>query len=197
MIQMSGIIQRAWTGGSNLRSSPTPGTTEGRVLFGHFAVFDRWTEIEGMEGHFMERIAPGAFTYTFVSERDRIRVLFQHGRDPQIGDKPLGPLQSLREDEVGGFYEARLLRTSYNDDLIPALEAGLFGASFRFRVTRENWTAKPQRSDWNPDGIPERTIREVKLMELGPVSFPAYSEATAGVRFTEIRLADGTTIRMK
>src|SRR6266496_817556 len=81
------------------------------VMNGHFAVFDEWTEIDSVwEGNFMERIAPGAFKKTFRENRDRIRALFQHGQDPQIGDKPLGPVQTLREDEVGAFYEVPLLR---------------------------------------------------------------------------------------
>jgi len=40
----------------------------------------------------------------------------------------------------------------------------------------------PSRSTFNPDGIPERTITEAQVMEFGPVTFPAYSRATAGVR---------------
>jgi len=41
---------------------------------------------------------------------------------------------------------------------------------------------KPERSDYNPDALPERTIHEVELFEFGPVTFPAYAGATAGVR---------------
>jgi hypothetical protein len=56
------------------------------------------------------------------------------------------------------------------------------GASFRFKVMREDFNKKPERSDVNPDGLPERTITEAKVMEFGPVTFPAYEGATAGVR---------------
>lgn len=154
------------------------------VLRGHFAVFNQWTEINSLyEGHFLERVAPGAFNKAFRPEyRDGIRVLFQHGKDPQIGDKPLGPIRSLAEDSTGAAYEVPLLDTSYNRDLIPGLKAGLYGASFRFRVTREAFNRNAEPSEYNPDGLPERTIQEAAVSEFGPVTFPAYAGATAGVR---------------
>jgi hypothetical protein len=53
----------------------------------------------------MERVSPGAFRKTFTENRDRIKVLFQHGHDAQIGDKPLGQIIDLREDTVGAAYQ--------------------------------------------------------------------------------------------
>ena len=124
------------------------------TLTGHFAVFDEFTEIDSLyEGNFLERIAPGAFQKTMKEQRDDIKVLFQHGHDPQIADKPLGKIESLREDEQGGFYEVSLLDTAYVRDLLPGLEAGLYGASFRFRVVAEDYNKEPERSDHNPAGI--------------------------------------------
>lgn len=130
----------------------------------------------------MERIAPGAFAQSILSHRDQIKVLFQHGQDPQVGDKPLGPLTALREEAEGLVYEVPLLDTSYNRDLKPGLEAGLYGSSFRFSVAAEDFDQRPGRSEHNPDGLPERTVKDLRLFELGPVTFPAYLGATAGVR---------------
>ena len=153
------------------------------LLNGHFAVFDQWTEIDSaFEGHFMERLAPGAFAQSIKVKRDQIRVLFQHGQDPQIGNKPLGPLRELNEDKVGGYYEVPLLDTSYNRDILPGLREGLYGSSFRFSVMKEDFKRTAPKSPYNPNGLPERTVQEVDLMELGPVTFPAYAGATAGVR---------------
>ena len=152
-------------------------------LSGHFAKFNEWTEIDSLwEGRFMERIAPGAFKKTFAENRDRIRALFQHGQDPVVGDKPLGPIEDLEEDEQGARYEVPLLDTSYNRDIIPGLKAGLYGSSFRFSVVKEKLTNKPERSSYNPEGLPERTVQEARVYEFGPVTFPAYAGATAGVR---------------
>lgn len=165
------------------------------TMVGHFARFNEWTRIEStFEGTFMERIAPGAFSRTIKNNLDRVRVLFQHGRDPQIGDKPLGPIEAIREDDDGAWYEVPLLDTSYNRDLLPGLRAGLYGASFRFSIPdgKDDWNMKPAKSPHNPDGLPERTIREARLMEFGPVTFPAYAGATAGVRsltFTDLDAA--------
>lgn len=156
---------------------------DGNTMHGHFAVFDQWTQINSaFEGHFMERVSRGAFRDAFKNKRDQIRVLFDHGADPSIGNKPLGTITALREDDIGAAYEVQLFDTSYVNDLRPALRAGQLGASFRFRVTGENWVDPQRATDTNPDRLPERTITGVELFEFGPVTFPAYAASTAGLR---------------
>lgn len=165
-----------------LRSEDKSDDTLG-VLEGRFAVFNTWTEIDSFwEGRFMEQLAPGAFTKTFKENRAGMRCLFQHGRDPQIGMKPLGPILDVRQDDAGAPYEVGLLDTSYNRDLMPGLQTGQYGASFRFQVIREEVNAEPGTSDHNPDGIEERTITECRVREFGPVTWGAYEDATAGMR---------------
>jgi hypothetical protein len=152
------------------------------TMHGHFAVFNQWTEIDSVfEGRFMESIAPGAFTKTFKENRDVMRVLFQHGRDPMLGSKPLGAISKLEEDDTGAYYEVPLFR-GIPELVMEGLTAGLYGASFRFRVTREEFVNKPKASAYNPEGLPERIVKETQVEEFGPVTFPAYAGATAGVR---------------
>lgn len=171
---------RARAGAASLRAA---GDGARPVLFGHFAIFNRWTEIDSWtEGHFMERVAPGAFAQTFAEDRAAMRVLFQHGFDPQTGDKPLGPIDVLREDAIGGYYEVPLLDTLYVAELVPGLAAGVYGASFRFRTLREHVDQEPGLSDHNPLGLPERTVLQAVVPEFGPVTFPAYPDASANVR---------------
>lgn len=154
----------------------------GKTLFGHFAVFDRWTEINSLfEGHFLERVAPGAFRKTFKENRHRIRALFQHGHDPQVGDKPIGRIEELREDEAGAYYEVSLY-DGVPDLVMDGLRDDQYGASFRFQVVREDVEEEPEASEDNPRGLAQRTIKELRLFEFGPVTFPAYADATAGVR---------------
>lgn len=162
-------------------------------LEGHFAVFDQWTEIHSWyEGDFLERLQAGAFSKTIKENRDSIVCQFDHGYDMHVGDMPLGPFEELREDDEGVYYGVPLLDTDYNRDrILPLLQGrtidgrtfgSLLGASFRFRVIKDEWDDEPGRSGHNPDGLPERTIKEVRLYEGGPVVFPAYAGATAGVR---------------
>lgn len=156
---------------------------DGNTLFGHFAVFNRWTEINSyFEGRFMERVVPGAFKDTFAQRGLGIRVLYEHGHDPQIGNKPIAEPKIFREDEVGAYYEARLFNSTYAQELKEPLEAKQLGASFRFKVTSEEWIDAPKPSDDNPKGLPERSITGVDCMEAGPCTFGAYDEATAGLR---------------
>lgn len=158
-------------------------TGDGNTLFGHFAVFNEWTEINSMwEGQFLERIAPGAFAETFAKRGDQIRVLYDHGADPSVGNKPLGVPQVLKEDRTGAYYEVPLFDASYVNDLKPALRAGQLGASFRFKVTGEEWNVPSEPSRSNPQQLEERTITSVELYEFGPVTFPAYEAASAGLR---------------
>jgi HK97 family phage prohead protease len=152
------------------------------TLFGHFARFNEWTEIDSMwEGRFMERFAPGSFKKTLREQGDRIRVLLEHGHDPQLGNKPIASPDVMREDDEGVYYEASLF-----DGLPPlvmdGLRAGQYGASHRFRVMREEIVDDPGASEFNPNGLPERTIKEAQLREFGPVTWGAYDNATAGVR---------------
>ena len=160
--------------------------TDGRLMVGMPIVFNTWTEVDSWEGHFLERLAPGSVTKTLKERGDKVKVLFNHGFDPQIGDKPLGKPR-LMEPRANGLYtETPLSKTSYNADLIELLGDGaLDGMSFRFSVTRETWDENGNVNKANPKGLPMRTIEEIRLYEYGPVTFPAYEATTVGVRGRE------------
>lgn len=174
-----------------LREDADPGS--GSLMHGHFSVFDSWYEIDSwFEGQFLERVAPGSFRKTIKENRDSLIVQFDHGYDLHVGDSPLGPIETLQEDEVGPYYEVPLLDTDYNRDrILPMLQGRLMdgrttgtllGSSFRFRVTKDEWVEPAKATDSNPNRLRERTIREVRLYEFGPVVFPANPAATAAAR---------------
>lgn len=157
--------------------------TGGDTIYGHFSLFEDPYEINSMwEGRFIEVIKRGAFAETLVDNAQNIRLLYEHGYDPSIGNKPLGKFTKLEEDSRGGYYEAKLYDVDYVNQLRPALADGQLGASFRFRVIQDSWDENPGKSDSNPEGLPVRTITKVKIMELGPVTFGANPKATASVR---------------
>lgn len=152
-------------------------------LTGYMLRFGEWTEIDSaFEGNFYERVAPGATKKTLAEGRESMRILFNHGHDPHIGEKPLAEPELIEDSKGVRYDEPELFDTSYNRDLIPSLKAGQLGSSFRFRVTSEQFDRTPEPSDYNPDGIPERTITELQLYEGGPVTFPAYEGSSAGAR---------------
>lgn len=152
------------------------------VLHGVGAVYDEWAEIgpSRTEGHFMEKFAPGSFAKTIAERRDSIRCLFHHGQDPSIGYKPLGVITNLGEMGRGVEYDVDLFPADYVRALVPGLEAGQYGSSFRFSIVRKDDVRGSKTS--NGKGLMERTIREASMRELGPTPFPAYSGTSAGLR---------------
>lgn len=158
------------------------------IMVVDFSRFGTWYEIDSWwEGHFLERTVMGSFTRTIEhARRDNgtfnVKALFNHGFDMTIHNKVLGVPNVLEEHAESPHMEVPLLDTSYNADLVPGLRNGAYGSSFMFEVLRDDWNYEPGESDHNPDGIPERTITEVRLFEAGPVTWPANPEATAGLR---------------
>lgn len=175
------------TGGTETDTEDGLGT-----LWVRFSPFDTPYEINSYwEGRFIERTRPGAFKKT-ISESKRsdgrysTKVLFNHGSDLNIGDKPLATVERMSEINEDGYHgpelSGRLYDTSYNRDLEPPLRDGALGSSFMFEVIRESWNMEPESSDTNPEGLPERDIEEVRLFEAGPVTWPASPTASAGMR---------------
>lgn len=166
---------------------------DGLTLEGYAAVFDTPTRIDSWEGTFDESIARGAFK---KSIRENTPVLqFDHGRHPMVGSVPLGAIDTAREDTQGLFISARLHDNWMVQPVRDAIASGsIDGMSFRFVVVKDEWRdskgnlitdpSEVQRLLWQPDpkGVLQRTLKEVKVPELGPVVFPAYRETSVGVR---------------
>ena len=159
---------------------------DGKTLFGRLARANEWTEINSkVEGRFIERNAPGSFKKTFaegLGGKRPVKVLFNHGKDPQLGNQIIAEPRELGEDEEGAYYRAELL-DGVPPLIVDGLRRGLYGSSHTFSVVKEDPLVYPTKpSDYNPGMLPERTIRESAVMELGPVTWPAYAGAVAGVR---------------
>ena len=152
---------------------------EAPILAVKFALFNRWTEIDSpIEGHFLERIAPGAFKKSISENLKNIRAILSHGKDPSLGETVLGQVQSIQESTEDAVGRVSLFR-SVPALLLDGLRAGVYGASFRGLPIKSQFNYRPGPSSHNPDGIPEVTRTEIRLKDIGPTPFAAYSETNA------------------
>ena len=154
-----------------LRDDATRG--DGLTLEGYAAVFNSPTLINDWDGQYEETIAPGAFKRTISQGRPVLQ--FDHGQHPVLGSLPIGHIESLAEDTRGLFVRARLFDSWMTEPLRLAIQAGAVdGMSFRFQVVKDLWDDRPTPR--------VRTIKEVRLHELGPVVFPAYTDTSVSLR---------------
>lgn len=127
-------------------------------------------------GGFVEVIAQGAFDEVL---EDDVRGLFNHDRNFVLGRRAAGTLR-LEVDEVGLRYEITVPDTQTIRDLVlaPIQRGDVTGSSFAFRVPSDgaNW-------DEDEDGMVVRTItRFSRLLDVGPVTYPAYLDTEASAR---------------
>lgn len=169
---------------------------DGLTLDGYAAVFNDPTRIDSWEGRFDEQIARGAFRKS-LSERTP-RLQFDHGYHPLIGSIPIGRITSITEDQRGLHVVARMADNWLIEPLRDAIaDEAVDGMSFRFSVVRETWHTPDGKEVpaeqvttrlWDGDEMLLRTLREVKVSEVGPVVWPAYENTTVGVRSVTIDL---------
>lgn len=145
-------------------------TSHGRTyMAGYAAVFDARS---GNLGGFYEEVASSAFTKT-IREAD-VRALQNHDPNLVLGRTKNGSLK-LSADDKGLYYEVEPADTSYARDLRILMERGdVDQSSFAFRMIDDDWRLEN-------DDTPIRTLKEVALVDVSPVTYPAYEDATSGV----------------
>ena len=144
----------------------------GRVATGYAAVFGKRSH---NLGGFVEVVSPTAFNKT-VKEAD-VLALRDHDRSRVLGRVSSGTLR-LEVDDVGLRYEVDLPDTTDGRDLAVLLERrDIVGSSFGFRVTADV-------DEWGhtEDGVPLRTLTNVALRDISPVTYPAYPDSEAALR---------------
>lgn len=145
------------------------GEGEPMRLTGYAAMFNALSEDLG---GFYERIKPGTFKKTLM-ESD-VRALWNHDRNVVLGRTRSGTLR-LWEDEVGLAFEIDLPDTQDARDLIILVRRGdVDGMSFGFLTIRDIWEQIGEQLI--------RTLSEVQLFDISPVTFPAYPQTSASVR---------------
>lgn len=148
---------------------------EENYIEGHAAVFNSWSETLGGLFPFKEKVKRGAFADSLG--KDDIRALFNHDPNYVLGRNKSGTLQ-LREDEQGLFVRILPPNTSWARDLKTSIERGdIDQMSFGFVVEEDEWRCE--------EGYDVRELVKVKLYDVSPVTFPAYTATQVGVRGME------------
>lgn len=139
-------------------------------IVGHAALFGVLSEDLG---GFRERIEPGAFARSLAGD---VRALWNHDANYVLGRTTAGTLQ-LSEDAQGLRVEIEPPDTTWARDLLVTIRRGdVNQMSFGFRVPHggEQWTSE--------DGMNVRTLTNVELFDVSPVTFPAYPQTSVAVR---------------
>lgn len=139
-------------------------------IVGHAAVFNTETDIGG---YFREKVAPGAFRDAIG--RDDVRALFNHDPNFVLGRNKSGTLR-MAEDDVGLAVEIDPPDTQIARDLLVSMERGdISQMSFGFMVRKQEW-------EEDDKGVVTRTLIEVELFDVSPVTYPAYPTTDVAVR---------------
>jgi uncharacterized protein len=159
------------------------GEKDGRkYIEGYAAVFD----VAADRGWYTEYVRKNAFNKT-IKESD-IRGLFNHDENYILGRNTAKTLE-LSTDDHGLFF-----RDYYNSDaewirgqvVDPIVRGELSQCSFSFKVVGENgqkwFTEKYKNSNGIEIDRDARELLELRLYDLGPVTFPAYETTIVSAR---------------
>lgn len=136
---------------------------------GYAAVFDKRSQ---NLGGFVEVVTRSAFTKT-LNEAD-VRGLYNHDPNMVLGRSRSGTLE-LVTDTRGLHYRILAPGTTYANDLLIIMDRGdVDQSSFAFYKIDDRWAL-------NDQSFPERSLLEVGLVDVSPVTYPAYLEATSSV----------------
>lgn len=142
---------------------------ESRKISGYAAVFNKLSDDLG---GFQEKIARGAFANSLLISD--VRALWNHDPNFPLGRLKAGTL-SLAEDETGLQFTIDPPDTQCARDLITSMKRGdVDQMSFGFRTKRDHWEQSGDKVI--------RTLLEVELYDVSPVTYPAYPQTSAQVR---------------
>jgi len=142
------------------------------VIEGHAAIFDSLSQDLGGIFPFKEKISKGAFKASI--EKDDVRALWNHDPNYVLGRNRAGTLE-LKETVKGLLVRIHPPDTAWARDLTESIKRGdVSQMSFGFICERDTWSVEA--------GEDVRTLEQVKLFDVSPVTFPAYLDTDVGVR---------------
>jgi HK97 family phage prohead protease len=144
-------------------------------IVGYAAVFNKLSEDLG---GFREKIAKGAFKDAIKTSDTR--ALFNHDALYVLGRKSAGTLK-IEEDEEGLRTEIMPPPTSWASDLMTSIERGdINQMSFGFRLATDGDVWEQQG-----DEVIRTLTRVSDLLDVSPVTFPAYPDTSVALRSME------------
>ena len=146
-------------------------------IVGHAAVFN---SLSVDLGGFREQIAPGAFANA-IKEGDDVRALWNHDPNLVLGRTP--KTLKLAEDDTGLRMEIDLEGApDHVRDLTKSITRGdVSQASFAFNLRSKDG------DKWHEDddGATIRTLVDLRLSDVSPVTYPAYPDTAVATRSLE------------
>ena len=147
-------------------------------LVGYAAVFGQRSQL--LYKRFYEVIQPGAFASALGNNND-IRALWNHNPDFPLARTKNGTLR-LQEDAHGLRVEIVPPDTSWGRDAMASIKRGdVDQMSFAFDVGENG-----QLWEQLPDGLLLRTLKDLDLSEVSPVTFPAYTGTAISARAIDL-----------
>jgi HK97 family phage prohead protease len=144
---------------------------EGEIQ-GYAAVFNQVAEI--WPG-FREVVRPGAFARA-IEEGADVRALWNHDPNYVLGRRGSGTL-SIQEDEHGLRYVVKPPKAQWAEGVQETIGRGdVNQSSFAFVVRLERWTQDVE------NGFSLRELLDVDLIDVSPVTYPAYEGTSVGLR---------------
>jgi HK97 family phage prohead protease len=154
-------------------------------LGGYAAVFNDETVIDAGVAKWRERISPSAFNDAVVN--DDVIAAVNHDHKQLLGRSKAGTLR-LSVDARGLRYDVKLPNTTLARDTVEQVRRGdLAGSSFKFVVPEGGLKVVEEARG---DKLPLIEIRQVRLIDVGPVAFPAYAGTSVSARSMPQMVAD-------
>jgi len=145
-------------------------------LIGYASVFNTETVIGDWFGEWREEVSPGAFKKT-IREAD-IRALWNHDPNVVLGRNKAGTLE-LEEDDHGLRTVIKPPDNEWGRPVLDAVRRGdVTGMSITFSVIKEAL----DKSGVKDGELPKRTIKEARLYDVSPVTFPAFEQTEINAR---------------
>lgn len=141
-----------------------------KVIEGYAAVFYNPADMDNTQFRLWdqtyERVMPGAFDEA-LKRPDDVRCLFNHNADFVLG-RNVSKTLTLSVDAVGLKFACRLPDDEQGRSVAGKIDRGdITGCSFSFLAESVTWREEGD--------VTFRELTGVRLFDVGPVTFPAYS----------------------